>query len=58
MLKFFFAFYGGEKYVILTVISLEYFMIKFITICNKVSPKGLYILTDFDCGKEIDFSPL
>ena len=58
MLKSFFALYSGEKYVILTVISLEYFMCKFIAICNKVSPKGLYIPTDFDCGKEIDFSPL
>ena len=58
MLKSLFASYGGEKYVILTVISLEYFMFKFIAICNKVSPKGLYIPTDFDCGKEIYFSPL
>ena len=55
MLKSFFALYSGETYVILTVISLENYMCKFIAICNKVSPKGLYIPTDFDCGKEIDF---
>ena len=58
MLKSFFALYSGEKYVILTAILLEYFIFKLIAICNKVSPKGLYIIAEYDCGKEIDVSPL